>query len=137
MGLSTGSVVVPCLNAIFSQPISEVPIPAGATSEFDWIRVGVLILVIGFGFLLTFYVIYPSALKRSRSLMPLTLYGQCLGGLILVIQGVVLVLYWREFVWGDSANRINEWPKVAWVVVMILSWVLSAAFFKTPRPIRS
>ena len=137
MGFSTRSIVIGYLNAIFSQPISEVPNSAGATSEFDWIRVGILILVMGFGFLLTFYVIYPSALKRSKSLMPLTLYGQCLAGLILFIQGVVLVLYWREFIWGDSANRINEWPKVAWIVVMILSWALSVAYFKTPRPIRS
>lgn len=137
MGFSTRSVIVGYLNTIFSQPIPEAPHSTGATSEFDWIRVGIMILVTGFGFLLTFYAIYPSALKRSQSLMPLTLYGQCLAGLILFIQGVVLVLYWREFIWGDSANRINEWPKIAWIVVMILSWVISVAYFKTPRPIRS
>lgn len=122
------------LTFILAQTLVGPGVKTTQVTGFDGIRLGGLLLVTGFGFLLTFYVIYPSLLKQSRRLMPLTLYGRCLGGWLFIIQVLLLVLFWREFVWGDPTVQINTiWPKAVWVVWIVVSSLLSGAYFRTSR----
>ena len=128
------------LEVLLGQPGSETATlpPTASMSDFDWIRIMILLLIMIAGTVLTFFVIYPSVLKRSTSLMPLTLYGRCLGGLLILVQGSFLVLYWRELVFGDPTKSISHtWPKGAVIAFIIISFILSGAYFKTPKAIRS
>lgn len=111
--------------------------PAAGAKTFDWIRAGGLILAIGFSFLLVFYVIYPSLLTRAKKVMPLALYGRCLGAWLFAIQLLILILYWREFVFGDESRQLNAYgPKAAWIVLMLISSLVSVGYFRTPRSVR-
>ena len=134
MNFNLPSIVQQAITAVFAQPASGSSLTRGKDIAIDWIRAVGFVLVAVVFFLLIFYVNYPATLKRAVRIMPRTLYGRCLAVWLVGVEGLFFGLYWKHFVWGDQLLDINKyWPKVAWGVGMLLSFVGAVGFLRSPR----
>jgi hypothetical protein len=82
--------------------------------ELDWLaRSGIAFLAFLLVAFMAYFVVYPRVLSSTRvRVMPLTLYGRCTAGWILIMGLVVEFLFWRDFVreqgtfWGEYGIRL-------------------------------
>ena len=104
-----------------------------AGDSFDWLRLLVHATVVGLGFLLTFHVIYPAILKRTK-VTPLTLYGRCLGWFLIAFVGIFYAFWFKKLVFGDQTSQMyRSAPSLISLVVSGVSYLLATSFFRTPR----
>ena len=133
MNWNLPSIVRQVSTAVFAQATSSSAVAPGKEMAVDWVRIAGFILTVLVIFLLTFYVIYPATLRRAIQVMPRTLYGRCLAFFLITIEGLFLALFLKHFVWGDPLVDFNRnWPKVAWIGVMLLSVIAPMGLYRSP-----
>ena len=97
---------------------------------FDWaiaIRIGIIIVSAIAVFVLGYFVVYPTVLRRENArVWPVTLFGRCTAGAWFFAWTIALAALWRELAFENEFGQ-SFWSEYGARIGMVLVAVLGAA----------